>query len=66
MPDHAASISGSTCDKETSVMMQEAMEPEAVASGLVTRENFCTLWKAELRLGASDVSQDRYGVAGRR
>ena len=46
------------------VMMQEAMEPEAVASGLVAREDFCVLWKAEPRLGASDLAQDRCSVAG--
>ena len=40
-------------------MMQEAMEPEAVASGLVAGDDGRALRKFEPRLGASDLSQDR-------
>jgi hypothetical protein len=46
------------------VMMQTAMEPEAVASGLVAGEDHSALRNAEPGFGASDLPQDGRGIPG--
>ena len=55
----------SICDTWTdTVMMQSAMEPEAVASGLVAGEDHSALRNAEPGFGASDLPQDGRGIPG--
>ena len=58
-------LAESTTRFSTFLGQEEAMEPEAVAAGLVARGDRGVLGEAEPLLGGLDLGQQSHGVAGR-